>query len=126
MLRVVRGAFEALCDALCCGYSGMSHAIPSHVCRGLKWGRWDCNVRGGATESSVIRIACDLWVVRRVDRTPVFGRRPKDAAYHTWGCVRLVLARLAALLRAVLLLAALLDEAVVVFVWVASAGAGLV
>lgn len=103
MLRVVRGAFEALCDALCCGYSGMSHAIPSHVCRGLKWGRWDCNVRGGATESSVIRIACDLWVVRRVDRTPVFGRRPKDAAYHTWGCVRLVLARLAALL----------DEAVV-------------
>ena len=64
MLRVVRGAFEALCDALCCGSSGMSHAIPSHVCRGLKWGRWDCNVRGGATESSVIRIACDLWVVR--------------------------------------------------------------
>ena len=64
MLRVVRGAFEALCDALCCGYSGMSHAIPSHVCRGLKWGRWDCNVRGGAAESSVIRIACDLWVVR--------------------------------------------------------------
>lgn len=34
-----------------------------------------------------------------------------------------MLARLAALLRAVLLLAALLDEAVVVFVWVASAGA---
>ena len=64
LLRVVRGAFEALCDALCCGSSGMSHAIPSHVCRGLKWGRWDCNVRGGATESSVARIACDLWVVR--------------------------------------------------------------
>lgn len=37
-----------------------------------------------------------------------------------------MLARLAALLRAVLLLAALLDEAVVVFVWVASAGAGWV
>ena len=85
LLGVVRGAFEALCGALCCGSSGMSHAIPSHVCRGLKWGRWDCNVRGGAAESSVIRIACDLWGVRRVDRTPVFGRRPKDAAYHTWG-----------------------------------------
>ena len=64
MLGVVRGAFEALCGALCCGSSGMSHAIPSHVCRGLKWGRWDCNVRGGAAESSVARIACDLWVVR--------------------------------------------------------------
>ena len=64
MLRVVRGAFEALCGALCCGSSGMSHAIPSHVCRGLKSDRWDCNVRGGAAESSVARIACDLWVVR--------------------------------------------------------------
>ena len=59
--------------------------FPKPCFKGLKWGRWDCNVRGGATESSVIRIACDLWVVRRVDRTPVFGRRPKDAAYHTWG-----------------------------------------
>lgn len=77
--------------------------FPKPCFKGLKWGRWDCNVRGGATESSVIRIACDLWVVRRVDRTPVFVCRPKDAAYHTWGCVRLVRARLAALL----------DEAVV-------------
>ena len=59
--------------------------FPKPCFKGLKWGRWDCNVRGGAAESSVIRIACDLWVVRRVDRTPVFGRRPKDAAYHTWG-----------------------------------------
>ena len=42
------------------------------------------------------------------------------------GGIGLVLARLAALLRAVLLLAALLDEAVVVFVWVDSAGAGWV
>lgn len=77
--------------------------FPKPCFKGLKWGRWDCNVRGGAAESSVIRIACDLWVVRRVDRTPVFGRRPKDAAYHTWGCVRLVRVRFAALL----------DEAVV-------------
>ena len=37
-----------------------------------------------------------------------------------------MLARLAALLRAVLLLAALEDEAVVVFVCVTSTGAGLV
>lgn len=37
-----------------------------------------------------------------------------------------MLARLAALLRAVLLLAALEDEAVVVFVWVTSTGAGWV
>ena len=37
-----------------------------------------------------------------------------------------MLARLAALLRAVLLLAALEDGAVVVFVWVDSAGAGWV
>lgn len=59
--------------------------FPKPCFKGLKWGRWDCNVRGGAAESSVIQIACDLWVVRRVDRTPVFGRRPKDAAYHTWG-----------------------------------------
>lgn len=72
--------------------------FPKPCFKGLKWGRWDCNVRGGAAESSVIRIACDLWVVRRVDRTPVFGRRPKDAAYHTWG-IGLVLARLAALLN---------------------------
>lgn len=100
--------------------------FPKPCFKGLKSLRWGCDVRGGAAQSSVTRIACDLWVVRRVDRTPVFGRRPKDAAYHTWGCVRLVLARLAALLRAVLLLAALLDEAVVVFVWVASAGAGWV
>ena len=77
--------------------------FPKPCFKGLKWGRWDCNVRGGAAESSVIRIACDLWVVRRVDRTPVFGRRPKGAAYHTWGCVRLVRVRFAALL----------DEAVV-------------
>ena len=47
--------------------------FPKPCFKGLKWGRWDCNVRGGAAESSVIRIACDLWVVRRVDRTPVFG-----------------------------------------------------
>ena len=59
--------------------------FPKPCSKGLKWGRWDCNVRGGAAESSVIRIACDLWVVRRVDRTPMFGRRPKDAAYHIWG-----------------------------------------
>ena len=59
--------------------------FPKPCFKGLKWGRWDRNVRGGAAESSAIRIACDLWVVRRVDRTPVFGRRPKDAAYHTWG-----------------------------------------
>ena len=103
LLRVVRGAFEALCDALCSGSSGMSHAIPSHVCRGLKWGRWDCNVRGGAAQSSVTRIACDLWVVRRVDRTAVFVCRPKGVARHAWGCVRLVRVRFAALL----------DEAVV-------------
>ena len=43
------------------------------------------------------------WVVRRVDRTAVFVCRPKGAAYHTWGCVRLVRVRFAALL----------DEAVV-------------
>lgn len=92
--------------------------FPKPCFKGLKWGRWDCNVRGGATESSVIRIACDLWVVRRVDRTPVFGRRPKDAAYHTWGH--------RACARKACCVAALLDEAVVVFVWVASAGAGWV
>lgn len=57
----------------------------------------------GVAERSVARIACDLWVVRRVDRTPVFVCRPKGAAYHTWGCVRLVRVRFAALL----------DEAVV-------------
>lgn len=84
--------------------------FPKPCFKGLKCGRWDCNVRGGAAESSVIRIACDLWVVRRVDRTAVFVCRPKGAAYHTWGCVRLVRVRFAALL----------DEAVV-FVWVASA-----
>ena len=38
--------------------------FPKPCFKGLKWGRWDCNVRGGATESSVARIACDLWVVR--------------------------------------------------------------
>lgn len=59
--------------------------FPKPCFKGLKWGRWDCNVRGGATESSVARIACDLWVVRRVDRTAVFVCRPKDAANHTWG-----------------------------------------
>ena len=80
--------------------------FPKPCSKGLKWGRWDCNVRGGAAESSVIRIACDLWVVRRVDRTPVFAPRPKDAAYHTWGCVRLVRVRFAVLL----------DEAVVALV----------
>ena len=77
--------------------------FPKPCFKGLKSGRWDCNVRGGVVESSVARIACDCWVVRRVDRTPVFGRRPKGAAYHTWGCVRLVRVRFAALL----------DEAVV-------------
>ena len=92
--------------------------FPKPCFKGLKWGRWDCNARGGATESSVIRIACDLWVVRRVDRTPVFGGRPKDAAYHTWGhraCARKACC-VGALLRAVLLRAALLDEAVVALV----------
>ena len=87
--------------------------FPKPCFKSLKWGRWDRNVRGGAAESSVIRIACDLWVVRRVDRTPVFGRRPKDAAYHTWGhraCARKACC-VAALLRA-----ALLDEAVVALV----------
>ena len=59
--------------------------FPKPCFKGLKSLRWGCDVRGGAAESSVIRIACNLWVVRRVDRTPVFGRRPKDAAYHTWG-----------------------------------------
>ena len=70
----------------------------------------------GVAESSVARIACDCWVVRRVDRTAVFAPRPEDAAYHTWGCVRLVRVRFAALL----------DEVVVVLVWVTSAGAGWV
>lgn len=82
---------------------GCRMQLPRKYVKGLKWGRWDCNVRGGAAESSVIRIACDLWGVRRVDRTPVFVCRPKGAAYHTWGCVRLVRVRFAALL----------DEAVV-------------
>ena len=77
--------------------------FPKPCFKSLKWGRWDRNVRGGAAESSAIRIACDLWVVRRVDRTPVFGRRPKDAAYHTWGASGLCSQ---GLLRAVLLLAA--------------------
>ena len=82
--------------------------FPKPCFKSLKWGRWDRNVRGGAAESSVIRIACDLWVVRRVDRTPVFGRRPKDAAYHTWGH--------RACARKACCVAALLDEAVVALV----------
>ena len=59
--------------------------FPKPCFKGLKSGRWDCNVRGGVVESSVARIACDCWVVRRVDRTPVFVFRPKGAAYHAWG-----------------------------------------
>ena len=92
--------------------------FPKPCFKGLKSLRWGCDVRGGAAQSSVTRIACDLWVVRRVDRTPVFGRRPKDAAYHTWGasglcsqgllrcCVLCCCLLRAALLRAALLLAA--------------------
>jgi len=58
---------------------------------------WGCHGKFG-------RPNCMRLVGREaVDRTAVFVCRPKDAAYHTWGCVRLVLARLAALL----------DEAVV-------------
>ena len=97
--------------------------FPKPCFKGLKSLRWGCDVRGGAAQSSVTRIACDLWVVRRVDRTPVFGRRPKDAAYHTWGASGLCSQGLlrcyvlcCCLLRAALLLAALLDEAVVALV----------
>lgn len=67
---------------------------------------WGCRGKFG-------RPNCMRLVGREaVDRTAVFGRRPKDAAYRTWGCVRLVRVRFAALL----------DEAVV-FVWVTSTGA---
>ena len=65
---------------------------------------WGCHGKFG-------RPNCMRLVGREaVDRTAVFVCRPKDAANHTWGCVRLVRVRFAALL----------DEAVVL-VWVASA-----
>lgn len=38
--------------------------FPKPCFKGLKSLRWGCDVRGGAAQSSVTRIACDLWVVR--------------------------------------------------------------
>ena len=72
---------------------------------------WCALSRRGASEGRIgavvvlvwVASAGAGWVVRRVDRTAVFVCRPKGAAYHTWGCVRLVRVRFAALL----------DEAVV-------------
>lgn len=101
-----QATFEALCGAVCCGASGMSRAIPQAVFQGFEMGSlglqrsWGC--RGKFGHPNCMRLV-GLWVVRRVDRTPVFVCRPKDAAYHTWGCVRLVRVRFAVLL----------DEAVV-------------
>ena len=46
LLGVLCGAFEALCSALRCGSSEMSHAIPPHVFQTLTSNRWDCNVFG--------------------------------------------------------------------------------
>ena len=84
--------------------------FPKPCFKGLKWGRWDCNVRGGAAESSVIRIACDLWVVRRV----AGPTRPNRARGLFW-CT---LSRGGASEGRI--------GAVVVLVWVTSAGAGWV
>ena len=89
--------------------------FPKPCFKSLKWGRWDRNVRGGAAESSVIRIACDLWVVRPWIELLCSFVGPRMLPTIPGG-IGLVLARLAALLRAALLLAALLDEAVVALV----------
>ena len=76
--------------------------FPKPCFKGLKWGRWDCNVRGGAAESSVIRIACDLWVVRPWIELLCSFVGPRMLPTIPGG-IGLVLARLAVLL----------DEAVV-------------
>ena len=53
LLRVVRGAFEALCGAVCCGASGMSRAIPQAVFQGFEMGSlglqrsWGCRGKFG-------------------------------------------------------------------------------
>ena len=126
MLRVVRGAFEALCGALCCGASGMSRAIPKAVFQGFEMGSlglqrsWGCHGKFGHPN-------CMRLVGREARGSNSCVRSSTQGCCLPYlGGIGLVLARLAALLRAVLLLAALEDEAVVVFVWVTSTGAGWV
>lgn len=116
MLRVVRGAFEALCGAVCCGASGMSRAIPKAVFQGFEMGSlglqrsWGCHGKFGHPN-------CMRLVGREARGSNSCVRSSTQGCCLPYlGGIGLVLARLAALL----------DEAVVVFVWVASAGAGWV
>ena len=116
MLRVVRGAFEALCGAVCCGASGMSRAIPQAVFQGFEMGSlglqrsWGCRGKFGHPN-------CMRLVGREARGSNSCVRLPAQGCCQPYlGCVRLVRVRFAALL----------DEAVVVLVWVTSAGAGWV
>ena len=115
MLRVVRGAFEALCGAVCCGASGMSRAIPQAVFQEFEMGSlgsqrsWGCRGKFGHPN-------CMRLVGREARGSNSCVRSSTQGCCLPYlGCVRLVRVRLVRVGFAVLL-----DEAVV-FVWVTSA-----